>query len=256
MAAALEAGVTRLFRIGGAHAIAALAYGTDDRSARRQDRRPRQPLRRGRQSAGRRPTAPSTSTPDRRKSSSSPARDAPAWIAADLIAQAEHDPGCARDLHHLEPSARRPRRRSGGGDAAPDATIVQRSLEANGAVIIARERGRGDGAGESHSRPSIWCSIAKRWRGARSPPAPCSSVRTPRKRPATTPPDRTTCCRRQARRASAAACRAADFVRVMSVQRLTRAGLARLAPTIVPLARAEGLEAHAESIEIRLRNLT
>src|SRR4051812_7958216 len=29
MAAALEAGVTRLFRMGGAHAIAALAYGTD-----------------------------------------------------------------------------------------------------------------------------------------------------------------------------------------------------------------------------------
>ncbi len=29
MAAALEAGVTRLFRIGGAHAIAALAYGTE-----------------------------------------------------------------------------------------------------------------------------------------------------------------------------------------------------------------------------------
>ena len=39
---------------------------------------------------------------------------------------------------------------------------------------------------------------------------------------------------------------AADFVRVMSVQRLTRAGLARLAPTILPLARAEGLEAHAD----------
>ena len=46
---------------------------------------------------------------------------------------------------------------------------------------------------------------------------------------------------------------AADFVRVMSVQRVTRAGLARLAPTILPLARAEGLEAHAESIEVRLR---
>jgi histidinol dehydrogenase len=39
----------------------------------------------------------------------------------------------------------------------------------------------------------------------------------------------------------------------MSVQRITRGGLARLAPTILPLARAEGLEAHAESIEIRLR---
>jgi histidinol dehydrogenase len=46
---------------------------------------------------------------------------------------------------------------------------------------------------------------------------------------------------------------AADFVRVMAVQRVTRAGLARLAPTILPLARAEGLSAHAESIEIRLR---
>jgi histidinol dehydrogenase len=45
---------------------------------------------------------------------------------------------------------------------------------------------------------------------------------------------------------------AADFVRVMSVQRVTREGLAGLAPTILPLARAEGLEAHAQSIEIRL----
>ena len=46
---------------------------------------------------------------------------------------------------------------------------------------------------------------------------------------------------------------AADFVRVMSVQRMTRDGLARLAPTILSLARAEGLTAHAESIEIRLK---
>ena len=45
---------------------------------------------------------------------------------------------------------------------------------------------------------------------------------------------------------------AADFVRVMNVQRITRAGLARLAPIVVPLARAEGLTAHAESIEARL----
>jgi histidinol dehydrogenase len=39
----------------------------------------------------------------------------------------------------------------------------------------------------------------------------------------------------------------------MAVQRLTRAGLARLAPTILPLAHAEGLEAHARSIEVRVR---
>jgi histidinol dehydrogenase len=46
---------------------------------------------------------------------------------------------------------------------------------------------------------------------------------------------------------------AADFMRVMSVQRVTKEGLGRLAPTILPLARAEGLRAHAESIEVRLR---
>ena len=45
---------------------------------------------------------------------------------------------------------------------------------------------------------------------------------------------------------------AADFVRVMAVQRVTRGGLKRLAPTILSLARAEGLVAHAESIEVRL----
>jgi len=45
---------------------------------------------------------------------------------------------------------------------------------------------------------------------------------------------------------------AVDFVRTMSIQRVTRAGLSRLAPTILPLARAEGLSAHAKSIEVRL----
>jgi histidinol dehydrogenase len=44
-----------------------------------------------------------------------------------------------------------------------------------------------------------------------------------------------------------------DFVKVISVQQLNAAGLARLAPSIVTLARAEGLEAHARSVEVRTR---
>ena len=44
---------------------------------------------------------------------------------------------------------------------------------------------------------------------------------------------------------------AADFVKVISVQELTREGLRLLAPSITILARAEGLEAHARSIEVR-----
>ena len=54
MAAALEAGVTRLFRIGGAHGVAALAFGTATDPARGQDRRPRQPVRRRGQGVRRR----------------------------------------------------------------------------------------------------------------------------------------------------------------------------------------------------------
>jgi histidinol dehydrogenase len=44
----------------------------------------------------------------------------------------------------------------------------------------------------------------------------------------------------------------ADFVRVSTIQRMTRGGLNQLAPTVITLAREEGLEAHARSIEARL----
>jgi histidinol dehydrogenase len=44
----------------------------------------------------------------------------------------------------------------------------------------------------------------------------------------------------------------ADFVKVISVQELTAPGLANLAPAVTTLARAEGLEAHARSVEVRL----
>src|ERR1039457_5023692 len=43
----------------------------------------------------------------------------------------------------------------------------------------------------------------------------------------------------------------ADYLKVISVQRLSRDALAALAPAITTLARAEGLEAHARSVEVR-----
>jgi histidinol dehydrogenase len=42
-----------------------------------------------------------------------------------------------------------------------------------------------------------------------------------------------------------------DYVKVISVQQLTADGLQTLAPSITTLARAEGLEAHARSVEAR-----
>lgn len=45
---------------------------------------------------------------------------------------------------------------------------------------------------------------------------------------------------------------AADFVKVISVQELNGEALRRLGPAITTLARAEGLEGHARSVEVRL----
>jgi histidinol dehydrogenase len=46
---------------------------------------------------------------------------------------------------------------------------------------------------------------------------------------------------------------AADFVKLVSVQRMTQRGLKSIGKTVTTLARAEGLEAHARSIEVRQR---
>ena len=43
----------------------------------------------------------------------------------------------------------------------------------------------------------------------------------------------------------------ADFVKLISVQQLTSEALQKLAPAVTTLARAEGLEAHARSVEVR-----
>jgi histidinol dehydrogenase len=44
-----------------------------------------------------------------------------------------------------------------------------------------------------------------------------------------------------------------DYLKVISVQQLSAESLRRLAPAITTLARAEGLEAHARSVEVRSR---
>jgi len=43
-----------------------------------------------------------------------------------------------------------------------------------------------------------------------------------------------------------------SFLRRITYQELTREGLRVLAPTVVAMARAEGLDAHAEAVRIRL----
>lgn len=250
MAAALEAGVTRLFRIGGAHAVAALAYGT--KTIPRVDKIV---------GPGNRYVAAAKALVAGRCAIDFYAGPTeivivagagqPAWIAADLIAQAEHDPDARAILiTWSRPLAVRVaaaiRHRSAGR------AIVTRALRANGAIVVTRDA---DEAMALANRFAPEHLVLDREGLARRPltaGAVFIGAYT-----AQAAGDYATGSNHVLPTLGAARFRgglsAADFVRVMSVQRLTRAGLARLAPTILPLARAEGLEAHAESVEVRLK---
>jgi histidinol dehydrogenase len=251
MAAALEARVTRLFRIGGAHAVAALAYGTDTI-----------------------PRVDKIVGPGSRYVASAKALVAkdcaidfyagpteivivagggrPSWIAADLVAQAEHDPDArAIFITWSRTLARRVARavesRSSGRD------IVRRSLAANGVIVVTRSEQEAMALANRIAPEHLVLdreALARRTLTAGAVFVGAYAAQAAG--------DYATGSNHVLPTSGAARFRgglsAADFVRVMSVQRVTRDGLARLAPTIVPLARAEGLTAHAESIVVRLRD--
>jgi histidinol dehydrogenase len=251
LAAALEAGIDRFFQIGGAHAIAALAYGTN--TIPRVDKIVGPG---NRWVAAAKTLVSGVCSIDFYAGPTEivivSARGRADWIAADLVAQAEHDPDAravlitpsrqlARDVvRHVErlaPAdgpARMSLTRHGGvvvtrnlaeamrlaNQAAPEHLVVEnealaREVRAAGAVFVGPWTAQvaGDYAiGSNHVLPTAG---AARFRGGLN---------------------------------------AADYVRLVSVQRVTRRGLARLAPTVTTLARAEGLEAHARSIDIRINS--
>ena len=249
MAAAQEAGVTRLFRIGGAHAVAALAYGT--RTVPRVDK---------------------IVGPGNRYVAAAKAMVAgacaidfyagpteivivagggrPAWIAADLVAQAEHDPD-ARSILITWSRALATRVDQAVARAAAGREIVTRSLDAHGAIVVMRTAGEAMALANRLAPEHLVVDRESLTRGPLTAGAVFVGPFA-----AQAAGDYATGSNHVLPTAGAARFRgglsAADFVRVMNVQRVTRAGLARLAPIAVPLAKAEGLTAHAESIEVRL----
>jgi histidinol dehydrogenase len=249
MAAALEAGVSRLFRVGGAHAVAALAYGTETI-----------------------PRVDKIAGPGNRWVAAAKALVSPdcaidfhagpteivivagsgraEWIAADLVAQAEHDPDArsifitwsallARRVAHAVA-----RQAAGRAEAAA-------SLARHGVAIVTRTADEAMALADQLAPEHL---VVDRESLARRPVRAGALFVGPYTAQAAG--DYATGSNHVLPTSGAARFRgglsAADFVRVMAVQRITRDGLARLAPTILPLARAEGLVAHARSIEIRL----
>ena len=250
MAAALEAGVSRLFRLGGAHAVAALAYGTA--SVPRVDKIVGPG---NRYVASAKALVASDCGIDFYAGPTEivivAARGPADWIAADLIAQAEHDPDARAVL--ITPSRTLAEKVARAvAVRMPEEGPARASIKAHGGVIVTGTLQEAvDLANEGAAEHLVVDDdrVAARVRSAGSLfVGPWS---------AQVAGDYAIGSNHVLPTAGTARVRgglsAADFVKQVTVQRVTKAGLARIGPTVVTLARAEGLGAHAESVATRLR---
>ena len=176
----------------------------------------------------------------------------PRLLAADMLAQAEHDADAAAIL--LTTSKRLARKVAAEVErqlpALPTQEVASKSIAQNGAVVLTRSL---DEAMEISNRfapehlsipdesflPKV-TSAGSVFVGPWSPEAAGDYASGPNHVLPT---------------GGAASLRGGlsvlDYLKIISFQKLTPEGLRRLAPAIVTLARAEGLEAHARSIEVR-----
>jgi histidinol dehydrogenase len=176
-----------------------------------------------------------------------------AWIAADLLAQAEHDPDASALLLTCSTALAQRVASEVARQLAtlPTRAVARQSISTNSAVVVTRTL---DEAFEISNRLAPEHLVVPEasdldkvinagsvFVGPWSPEAAGDYASGPNHVLPT---------------GGAAALRgglsAADYVKVISVQELNRRGLKFLGGAITTLARAEGLEAHARSIEVRL----
>ena len=250
MAAALEAGVSRLFRVGGAHAVAALAYGTSTI-----------------------PRVDKIVGPGNRYVAAAKAlvaadcgidfyagpteivivaaRGPADWIAADLIAQAEHDPDARAVL--ITPSRKLAEQVAAQvARQIPAEGPARTALESHGGIIVTKSAADAVALANSAAPEHLVVDDERMAKQVR-----CAGSLFVGPWTAQVAGDYAIGSNHVLPTAGAARVRgglsAADFVRQMTVQRLTKAGLSRVGPTVIDLATAEGLSAHAASIAIRMK---
>ncbi|HXX46544.1 MAG TPA: histidinol dehydrogenase [Candidatus Acidoferrales bacterium] len=253
LAAAERLGVQRVARVGGAQAIAALAYGT--RSIPRVDKI----------------FGPGNRfvTAAKKLVSNDCAIDMLAgpteavvfaakgnarFIAADLIAQAEHDPDAISLFVTTSTALARVVAAEIERQLAelPKSNLAHRSLERNGAALVARDLGAAANfvnrfAPEHLSLPTSADGLFDRIDSAGSIFLGDWSAQSFG--------DYASGTNHVLPTGGAARTRGglsvSDFVKCISVQEVSRGGVRRLAPVVEQFARAEGLDAHARSVEVR-----
>jgi histidinol dehydrogenase len=249
MAAALEAGASRLFRVGGAQAIAALAYGTE--SIPRVDKIVGPG---NRYVAAAKALVAADCGIDFYAGPTEivivAATGTPEWIAADLIAQAEHDPDARAVL--ITPSrALASKVAEAVQKMMPTDGPAAESIRAHGGIIVTKSIKEAMALANSAAAEHLVVdddALAAQVRSAGSVFVGSWSAQVAG--------DYAIGSNHVLPTAGAARVRgglsAADFVKQITVQRLSRRGLAAIGPSVIALAEAEGLTAHAASIATRL----
>jgi histidinol dehydrogenase len=253
LAAAARLGLRQIARVGGAQAIAALAYGTQ--SIPRVDKifgPGNRYVTAAKRLVGADCAIDLLAGPTEAVVFAQ--RGNPAFIAADLVAQAEHDPDAVTlfvttSLRFGRAVAAEIERQLA---RLPKSNPAWRSLAKNGAVLVAPNLAAGVRfvnrfAPEHLNLPGTASRLVDRFDSAGSiflgdwSAQSCGDYATGTNHVLPT--------------GGVARARGglstADFVKCISVQQVTRAGLARLAPVVKQFAKAEGLLAHARSVEVR-----
>jgi histidinol dehydrogenase len=254
LAAASILGVNKIYRLGGAQAIAAFAYGTESVPRVEKIVGPG-----NRYVAAAKKLVAGDCGIDFVAGPSElvvvGAEGNPEWIAADLVAQAEHDPDAVAMLITPSPKlARRVQACAAQVVAQLYLPVARKSLAGQGRIVLTRNLAEAvefvnrlapehltllDDAEGLLDRIQSAGSI---FLGGYSPVAAG---------------DYASGTNHILPTSGAARLRgglsATDFVKCISVQQITRKGLARLRPSIATLAHSEGLKAHAASVEARFQ---
>jgi histidinol dehydrogenase len=253
LAAAEKLGVRRVARVGGAQAIAALAYGT--RSIPRVDKI----FGPGNRFVTAAKKLVSNDCAIDMLAGPTEAlvfaqRGSARFIAADLIAQAEHDPDAISIFVTASVQLARAVATEIETQLAnlPKTNLARRSLDRNGAVLVAKDvtaaaRFVNRFAPEHLSLPAGAASLLKRIDSAGSIFLGDWSAQSFGDYASGTNHILPTGGVARARGGLSVT----DFVKCISVQEVSRAGVRRLAPVVAESARAEGLDAHARSVEMR-----
>jgi histidinol dehydrogenase len=249
MAAARIAGVTRVYPIGGAQAIAAMAYGTE--TILRVDKIVGPG---GVWVAAAKALVARDCAIDMHAGPSEIVvysnRGRADWIAADLIAQSEHDPAARAILVTTRRALAAAVQRAVAAQL-PRTGPARTALTQNGGIVLASSRTRAIDVVNRLAPEHVVCDSGEDVAAFRA-----AGTIFVGNWSAQAAGDYCTGSNHVLPTGGAARARgglsAADFVRVFTVQTLTRRGLRAIGPAAIACADAEGLNAHAASIRMRL----